>query len=72
MRDALARVQAAVARHPRLLMTLLLVGLLVVSADPVVATDGSINGFETIFDLDFEVSTDGDSGVSGSKGPTNP
>ena len=30
MRDALARVQVAVARHPRLLVTLLLVGLLVV------------------------------------------
>jgi len=42
MRDTLARVQVAVARHPRLLVTLLLVGLLVVSADPVAAGEGGV------------------------------
>jgi hypothetical protein len=76
MRDALARVQAAVARHPKLLMTLLLVGLLVVSADPVVAGEGTV-GTEMIDQLnktdvlsDDVVSTNG--GTSEYSGPTNP
>ncbi len=70
MRDALARVQAAVARHPRLLMTLFILGLLVVSADPVVAGEGSVNAW-----YDFDPTTSGGIGtddVSGSAGPTNP
>lgn len=74
MRDALARVQAAVARHPRLLMTLFILGLLVVSADPVAAGDGSIIKFGLTSDVDYSTSgnmtTNG--GVSGNAGPTNP
>jgi hypothetical protein len=77
MRDALARVQAAVARHPRLLMTLLLIGLLVVSADPVAAADGASGG-ELLIDrlFDSELTSDGavtvEDPVNGGDGPTNP
>ena len=77
MRDALARAQAAVARHPRLLTTLLLVGLLVVSADPVAAADG-VSGGELLIDrlFDSEFTTDGavtmEDPVNGGDGPTNP
>ena len=70
MRDALARVQAAVARHPRLLVTLLMTTLFVVAADPVVATEA---GIDPIFE--FEVTTSGEVAVDdggGSDGPTNP
>lgn len=58
MRDAMARLQATVARHPRLLTTLLLVVLFVAVADPVAAGDGVDVGT-----LDY--------GSSGG-GPTNP
>ena len=58
MRDALARVQAAVARHPRLLVTLFILALLVISADPVVAGDSGDVGT-------FRFGSSGD-------GPTNP
>ena len=77
MRDALARVQAAVARHPKLLLTLLLVGLLVVSADPVAAADGASGG-ELLIDrfFDSETTTDGavalGDPVNGDGGPSNP
>lgn len=59
MRDAMARLQATVARHPRLLTTLLLVVLFVAVADPVAAGDGAV-----------EIGTL-DHGSTGS-GPTNP
>jgi hypothetical protein len=73
MRDALARVQAAAARHPKLLLTLLLVGLLVVSADPVAADNAVHTEPDLLFDSEFttgdEVTTnDG----SSNRGPTNP
>ena len=68
MRDAMARLQATVARHPRLLTTLLLVVLFVAVADPVAAAEG---GFDGGFDLTTDGSLSGDD-VSGGGGPTNP
>jgi hypothetical protein len=57
-------------------MTLLLVGLLVVSADPVVAGTGTDLAFDTDLIPDPEFGTDGgittDDAVDGGGGPTNP
>lgn len=77
MRDTLARVQVAVARHPKVLMTLLLITLLVASADPVAATDG-VSGGDIWIDFLFESEIDTDGVVtledpgSANGGPSNP
>jgi hypothetical protein len=70
MRDALGRIQAAVVRHPRLLITLLIISLLIVAADPAVATETGVDP-----SLDLEFTTNGEGAIDdggGSDGPTNP